>query len=57
MYVPTYWVKLTWHCTGMGKISKSDQSRNTSKNYKSEKWMGEHGPPDIPEVGSGAYEE
>jgi hypothetical protein len=34
------------------KITKSNQSRNTSRNYKSDKWT-----PDIPEVGSGAEEE
>jgi hypothetical protein len=38
----------------MAKILISDQSWNTSKNYNSEKWMGLHGSPDIPEMESGA---
>jgi hypothetical protein len=38
----------------MAKIPKSNQSRNSSRNYKSNKQMGQHGPPEIPEVGSGA---
>jgi hypothetical protein len=38
----------------MAKVPKSDKSGNTSRNDKSEKEMGLHGPPDIPEVGLGA---
>jgi hypothetical protein len=41
----------------MAEIQKSDQSRNSSRNYKSNKQIGYHGPPEIPEVGSGAWEE
>jgi hypothetical protein len=41
----------------MIKIPNSNQSRNSSRNYKSDKQMGQHGPPEILEVGSGAQEE
>jgi hypothetical protein len=41
----------------MANIPKSNQSLNSSRNFKSYKQMGQHGPPDIPEAGSGSQEE
>jgi hypothetical protein len=38
----------------MAKIPKNDQSRNTSRNYKSREINGLTRTLDIPEVGSGA---
>jgi hypothetical protein len=41
----------------MIKIPTSDHSRNTGRNYQSEKQMGQHELRDTPEDGTGAQEE
>jgi hypothetical protein len=41
----------------IAKTPKSNQSQNTSRKHKSEKQMGQHGPPDTPQAGPGAQEE
>ena len=45
------------HIKEKAKITKSNQFRNPNEKKTTNIWLyGNHGPPDIPEVGSGACE-